>query len=124
MYVTYNDETKPNVKPHYQVQEGGNCFAQAPIQVHRILQLVHDPSLKKENAYLVNFSLCIHNLYEGKELLEYTVDDEGDTFETVLNKIFVGDYDLSPNYGDLQFAEYVEKLQKHHASPKTRSVMQ
>lgn len=114
IYEVFNDkETFPNLVTQYRVQDSSNCFAQAAILVHFYLQLVHDKDLKKESAYICNFSRFMRNFYQGKDLYEYIIEDEGDTFKNVLNKLLDGDYDVPEEYGDLAFDKYVEKLKEH-----------
>jgi len=54
----------------------------------------------------------MRNLYEGKDLYDYIMEDAGDAFQTVLDKLLDGDYDVPEEHGDLSFDKYVEKL-KH-----------
>jgi len=114
IYEVFNDrETFPNLVTQYRVQDSSNCFAQAAILLHFYLQLVHDKNLKKEEAYICNLSRFVRNLYEGKDLYEYIIEDAGDTFEKVLDKLLDGDYDVPPDYGDMAFDTYVQKLKLH-----------
>lgn len=114
IYEVFSDEENfPNLKPQYRVQSSGSCFAQAAILQHFYLQLVHDKQLMKEDAYIADLSRFMRNHYDGKALYEYIVDEKGDTFLAVLNKLLDGDYDVTEDFGDMSFDGYVSKLKEH-----------
>ncbi|KAL3935675.1 MAG: hypothetical protein SGARI_002877 [Bacillariaceae sp.] len=84
------------------------------LQVHRCLQFVHNPSLRKDEAYTVNFSGFMRNFYHGSKLLEYILKDTGDTFESVFDKLLlVGHCQKVADFGDKSFEYYVDMLKKH-----------
>jgi hypothetical protein len=114
IYEVFNDkENFPNLKTYYRVQGQGSCFGQAAILQHFYLQLVHNRQLMKKDAYISDLSRFMRNFYDAKELYEYIIEEKGDTFHAVLNKLLVGDYDVPEDFGRMTFDGYVSKLKEH-----------
>jgi hypothetical protein len=67
----------------------------------------------KEDARISDLSRFVRNLYDAKHLYDYIVEDEGDTFHAVLNKLLDGAYDVPEEFGHMKFAAYVSKLNNY-----------
>ena len=121
VFELFRDSNHPNLKPFYRIQDHQNCFANSGIGLHFYLQLFHDETLSFEDAQAVDLSCFLRNQYKGRRLLDYIVNGQGDSFQSVLNKL-IRRPDLLEDFGNMTFDAYVETLKKHGPAVVSMSV--